>query len=147
RHGDYISYNLDLCGQDDVWRFKQEIPLISEKGEKLAEWGVHPTGFNDVLKPDPIVSIERDEPAECRCLTVAEDHSFTVQDIAVHNSLIFSVFWPVWTWLQEDMFDEHGQALPTIGKGTRFLFASYAERLSLRDSLRCRDIIKSPTFQ
>lgn len=62
------------------------------------------------------------------------------------KSLIFSVFWPAWTWLQDDLFDEDGFKIPTMGRGCRFLFASYSERLSLRDSVRTRTILKNPVF-
>lgn len=145
RGDDYTFYVLETSSQDDIWRYQQAIPVLSEKGRRLRDWPVLPARFGH-LAPDPIVTIERIDPAECRCLTVAEDHSFTVQDIAVHNSLIFSVFWPAWTWLQGNMEDEGGFELPTIGPGCRFLFASYSERLSLRDSLRTRTILKHPIF-
>jgi predicted phage terminase large subunit-like protein len=62
------------------------------------------------------------------------------------KSLIFSVFWPVWTWLQENI-EIDGEDIPTCGPGTRFLFASYSERLSIRDSLRCRNVIRHPVFR
>jgi predicted phage terminase large subunit-like protein len=49
------------------------------------------------------------------------------------KSLLVSVFWPAWVWI----------ARPH----TRWLFASYAQHLSLRDSLHCRDVIQSPWYQ
>ena len=49
------------------------------------------------------------------------------------KSLTVSVFWPTWAWI------EH----PEI----RWLFSSYAEALSIRDSLKCRRIIQSPWYQ
>lgn len=63
------------------------------------------------------------------------------------KSLIFAVFWPVWTWLQDVIYGDDGEQIPTCGPGARFLYASYSERLSLRDSLRCRTIIKHPNFK
>jgi len=63
------------------------------------------------------------------------------------KSLIFAVFWPVWTWLQDTIYGEDGEQIPTCGPGTRFLYASYSARLSFRDSLRCRTIIKHPIFR
>jgi hypothetical protein len=45
------------------------------------------------------------------------------------KSLAVSVFWPVWTWLTP---------------GFRWLFSSYAQQLSVRDSLKCRRLIESP---
>jgi predicted phage terminase large subunit-like protein len=49
------------------------------------------------------------------------------------KSLTVSVFWPVWEWI----------AAPH----RRWLFASYAASLSIRDSLKCRRLIGSPWFQ
>lgn len=49
------------------------------------------------------------------------------------KSLIVSVFWPVWTWLQN--------------ASERFLTASYVQTLSTRDSLRSRRLIESSWFQ
>lgn len=49
------------------------------------------------------------------------------------KSLAISVFWPSWVWLK------HPES--------RWLFASYAESLSTRDSLKCRDVIRSKRYQ
>lgn len=49
------------------------------------------------------------------------------------KSLVTSVFYPVWDWLQD----------PTL----QFLTASYALQLSARDALRSRRVIESPWFQ
>jgi len=49
------------------------------------------------------------------------------------KSLAVCVFWPVWEWITKP---HH-----------RWLFASYARSLSVRDSLRCRRLILSPWFQ
>lgn len=45
------------------------------------------------------------------------------------KSLAVAVFWPTWEWLTTP--------------SRRFVFASYAEKLSKRDSLKCRRIIES----
>lgn len=45
------------------------------------------------------------------------------------KSSLVAVLWPVWAWLRRPQ--------------TRWLFASYAEKLSKRDSLKCRRIIES----
>jgi phage terminase large subunit-like protein len=45
------------------------------------------------------------------------------------KSLTVCVFWPCWEWLDRPE--------------TKWLFASYAEKLSLRDSLKCRRLIRS----
>jgi predicted phage terminase large subunit-like protein len=49
------------------------------------------------------------------------------------KSLLVSVFWPAWVWIHRPE--------------SRWLFASYAHHLSLRDSLHCRDVIQSPWYQ
>lgn len=49
------------------------------------------------------------------------------------KSLCVAVFWPVWEWLND----------PT----KRWLFASYAQNLSFRDSRKCRQIIESEWFR
>jgi len=48
------------------------------------------------------------------------------------KSLSVSVMWPAWVWLRQ----------PHI----RFLYASYAHSLSVRDSVKCRRIICSPRY-
>ena len=49
------------------------------------------------------------------------------------KSMIWSVFWPVWDWIREP--------------ANRFLTASYADVLSLRDALKSRRLMTSQWFQ
>jgi predicted phage terminase large subunit-like protein len=49
------------------------------------------------------------------------------------KSLAVSVFWPVWTW--------------TVKPQTRFLTASYGERLAMRDATKSRDLLRSAWFR
>lgn len=49
------------------------------------------------------------------------------------KSSIISVMWPVWEWLTKPY--------------TKWLFSSYAQSLSTRDSLKSRRLIQSPWFQ
>ncbi len=49
------------------------------------------------------------------------------------KSSIVSVMWPAWTWIR------HPE--------TRFMAASYAQTLSIRDSVKCRRVIESPVYQ
>jgi hypothetical protein len=49
------------------------------------------------------------------------------------KSLAVSVFWPCWEWIRWPQ--------------RRWLFSSYAESLSIRDSVRCRRLIQSPWYQ
>lgn len=54
------------------------------------------------------------------------------------KSLSTAVFWPAWEWLGPDASGAHKP-----GAETRFLYASYGEKLSTRDSLKCRRLIQS----
>lgn len=56
------------------------------------------------------------------------------------KSSITSVALPAWTWAQRDRG-------PTSGPGVQFLHASYANQLSLRDSVKCRRLIESTWYQ
>ena len=56
------------------------------------------------------------------------------------KSTLTSVAFPAWTWAQP-------WASPTSGPGVQFLHASYAQQLSLRDSVKCRRLIESPWYQ
>lgn len=56
------------------------------------------------------------------------------------KSSMVSIAWPVWTWIQEDY-------TPLAGSKVQFLFSSYAQTLSERDSVKCRRLIESPWFQ
>jgi predicted phage terminase large subunit-like protein len=49
------------------------------------------------------------------------------------KSLTVSVFWPGWVWATRPE--------------TRWLYASYAQSLSTRDSVRCRRLIESPWYR
>src|SRR5713226_8846408 len=49
------------------------------------------------------------------------------------KSLLVSVFWPAWEWI--------------LHPERRWMFASYAETLSIRDSVQCRRLIQSPWYQ
>jgi predicted phage terminase large subunit-like protein len=56
------------------------------------------------------------------------------------KSSITSVAFPAWTWTQPEK--SH-----TSGPGVQFLFASYAQSLSIRDSTKCRRLIDSPWYK
>lgn len=56
------------------------------------------------------------------------------------KSSFCSVGLPAWTWTQPTLS-------PTSGPQVKFLHASYAEALSLRDSVKCRRLIESPWYQ
>jgi len=56
------------------------------------------------------------------------------------KSTLCSVCFPAWTWAQPAIS-------PTSGAGVQFVYASYAEKLALRFSLRCRRLIQSQWYQ
>lgn len=51
------------------------------------------------------------------------------------KSLLVNVFWPAWEWGP----NKHAEK--------RFMFSSYSEDLSMRDSVKCRDLLCSEWFQ
>jgi predicted phage terminase large subunit-like protein len=54
------------------------------------------------------------------------------------------VAFPAWVWAQDDS-DKPPES--HLGPSTQFLYASYAQSLSVRDSIKCRRLIKSPWYQ
>lgn len=56
------------------------------------------------------------------------------------KSSITSVAFPAWVWAQP-------WKTATSGPGVQFLHASYAQQLSLRDSVKCRRLIESPWYR
>ena len=58
------------------------------------------------------------------------------------KSSLTSVAFPAWVWLQPPQWNS-----ATSGAGVQFLHASYAQQLSLRDSVKCRRLIESPWYQ
>lgn len=61
------------------------------------------------------------------------------------KSSTVSVAWPAWTWaLQSSDFN---QGTMRVGPSVQFLFASYAQPLSFRDSLKMRRLVQSPWYQ
>ena len=58
------------------------------------------------------------------------------------KSSIVSVAFPAWVWAQPEKW--HG---PLSGPHVQFLFASYAQNLAIRDSVKTRRLIQSPWYQ
>lgn len=85
------------------------------------------------------------------CLEAICEHLEAVADGEINRLLInipprcgksslISVAFPAWVWAQRFKG-------PISGPGVQFLHASYAEKLSMRDSVKCRRLIKSPWYQ
>jgi len=49
------------------------------------------------------------------------------------KSLLVAVFWPIWEWINDST--------------VRWMFSSYDQTLSTRDSVKCRALIESPWYQ
>lgn len=58
------------------------------------------------------------------------------------KSLLISVAWPAWVWAQL-----RDPEFPLMGPHVQFLFASYSQTLSERDSLKMRRLIESPWYK
>ena len=68
------------------------------------------------------------------------------------KSIIASVFWPAWTWAQNPDPNEVGHTFNVApgtwrGPGVRWLSASYAYALSVRDAGNSKRLIQSPWYQ
>lgn len=79
------QYRLILTRSDDsVGRFAQFIPVYGKKKALLEKYPRR--DFDRPYIPDEIVSIEDGGRKPCRCLSVADEESFIVNDLIVHNS-------------------------------------------------------------
>jgi Holliday junction DNA helicase RuvB subunit len=85
------SWRLSITSQDDAARFAERITPIGERGVRLREWAPRRDRFDERLAPDKVVSVEGAGLTECRCLTVADDHTFTVNDLVVHNTTLANI--------------------------------------------------------
>ncbi|WBB94200.1 phage terminase large subunit [Verrucosispora sp. WMMC514] len=115
----YISYRLLMRRQDDVRRFRDTVPIHHAKAATLADWPLRRTFFDGPYIEDQIEEIVTGEQAECRCLTVDEDHTFTVEDVVVHNSTLCS-YWNL-LWLIAD-----------VNADTRIIEVSYSDEMARR---------------
>jgi len=57
------------------------------------------------------------------------------------KSSVLNVFWPAWVWAQEDDHDR------LLGRWVQFLCLTHRDDLAVRDSQRCRRLIKSDWYQ
>ncbi|SNY55935.1 Holliday junction DNA helicase, RuvB subunit [Paractinoplanes atraurantiacus] len=85
------SWRLSITSQDDAARFAERVTPIGSRGERLREWAPRRDRFDERLAPDRVTSVEPAGLAECRCLTVAGDHTFTVNDLVVHNTTLANI--------------------------------------------------------
>jgi Holliday junction DNA helicase RuvB subunit len=85
------SWRLSITSQDDAARFVERVTPIGERGERLRVWAPRRDRFDERLAPDRVVSVEPAGLHACRCLTVAGDHTFTVNDLVVHNTTLANI--------------------------------------------------------
>ena len=129
---EYVYYDVISSDAENSVKFRTLRGLCERKRSPLENL-FYQMFEQGPLHEDEVVGIEDSGKGECRCLTVEDDHSFTANDIAVHNSLITSVCWPAWEW--------------TRNPEARFLTASYAQELSTRDALKTRTLIESDWYK
>lgn len=133
RVGDlYTSYDIVASDQDTAAKFVQTVNPYMRHEKRTRAQGLVRTDFDRVLNPDNVVDIRDGGVAACRCLQVEEDSSFVYQGVAVHNSRLLAVMFPVWCWLRRP--------------GMRFLCLSVNENAAMRDARDSRTILKSDWF-
>ena len=117
---DVFERELDRAdAEDSLWSFVKLMWPVLEPGRDLAEgWAVH---------------------AICEHLEAVTKGDLTRLLINVPpgsmKSLLTNVFWPAWEWGPRNM------------PSTRYVSASYAHSLTIRDNRRCRLLIESKEYQ
>jgi hypothetical protein len=92
-----------------------------------------------IVEPDQAFIPGRHIEMICRHLQALTDGTLELDNLLInvppgHSKSIFTnVFWPSWCW--------------TRRPGKRFLYGSYDQKLSTRDSISCRSIIESDWYQ
>jgi predicted phage terminase large subunit-like protein len=123
----YVSYRLAITDRDGAARFAALVSLHSVKAERVAHYVRD--RFDQPILADAIVAIERVESADCRCLTVEVDHTFTADDFVVHNSTYVSQRFPAYV----------------LGKsgGTELVATtSYSIDIARKNSRACRNLLR-----
>lgn len=131
--GKYTSYEIVTSQRNEVAKIAKLKGLVERKRIKAE------VAFFDRFEPniyeDAIIDIKSDICGNCRCLEVEDDHSFTVNGLIVHNSLLCSVFLPAYIWG------------PMNYPSARILNISYSASLPMRDNRRMLRLIRSPEYQ
>jgi len=102
----YKSFYVSVGTQSEIAKFAS-LPLCEAKRDHARQAALFVRGNRGKVRvpgnQDIVLSVNPSGTAECRCLTVEEDASFTAQNIAVHN-----------TWFTNDT---EGWRLATSTKG------------------------------
>jgi Holliday junction DNA helicase RuvB subunit len=85
------SWRLSITSQDGAARFAERVTPVGERGVRLREWAPRRDRCDESLAPDRVALVEPAGLTECRCLTVADDHTFTVNDLVVHNTTLANI--------------------------------------------------------
>lgn len=131
--GIYRSFDVLTSERNEVAKIAKLPGLLGRK-RVLAGMAFHDR-FEAPIYEDAVLGVQVAGEGECRCLTVEEDASFTVNGLIVHNSLLTNVFWAAWEW--------GPMGMPWL----RFIAASYSQSLTIRDNVRFRNIIMSPQYR
>jgi predicted phage terminase large subunit-like protein len=120
-----------------VW--KNGLPTLAELDRRLAEKSL----FEFVRQAWPVLeptnSFQPNWHVEAVCHHLEAVSSGAIRRLIINippgfmKSLATCVFWFCWTWLRQP--------------ASRWLYASYAEQFALRDSLKCRDLMRSGWYQ
>jgi len=126
----HTSYVLALSSLNDVFLFRNTIPVIGPKNAKLNEWLVYPDYYGErKFICDQVASVEPVGQLECMCLTVEEDHTFTSDDFIVHNTETTTVRYGAYA------FEKNPR--------DNVLVTAYNERIARRFSRKARVIVES----
>jgi Holliday junction DNA helicase RuvB subunit len=85
------SGRLSISGRDDAARFAERVTPTGAGDERPGEGAPRRDRSGGTPAPDPVASVEPAGLHECRCLTVAGDHTFTVNDLVVHNTTLANI--------------------------------------------------------
>ena len=130
---DYVSYEVVTCDQQAVSMFFEKIPIKGYKLRTIQNFKPQKRLFSQEYLSDEVKVVKRVRSLPCRCLSVREGHSFVVDGIVVHNTILCSIVFPVWCW--------------TKWYWMRFITASYSSALSLESAEYSRDLVKSARFK
>ncbi len=95
------SWRLTITSIDDTARFARAVSLHSHRGDKLRESHIPRTRFDQQFIEDKVVAVEDAGLMPCRCLTVEEDHTFTSDDLVVHNTRSVTVAYAAWRMMRD----------------------------------------------
>lgn len=125
---------------DDLLALAQRLPdLKREQQRRVCVRSLHDFVVQawPILEPSTPFVDGRVVHAVCQHLEAVSDGR--IKNLIINippghmKSLLVSVFWPAWIWLQRP--------------GTRFIGASHSAELSTRDNVKCRRLVESDWYQ